>query len=634
MSKTYTFPTLNLISGDYSIFIKTSLGSGTATLTEKYFTDIQITEETDYYGGDLVLPSATFHVENDVDDFFKSNVFTSLSPVDDSTATISVAKNNKVLFIGTIKPETITETSWLMASDDLFGDNKYSFDFTATSIFESLKYKKIQDLRTSMSLGRTRGETLDDQFYPSVVARKLSDIFSAASTLINTQTGVSIDIKIDPLFDYTFITRNDFEINLYQYELNLLNLTEGRLFNAGKISDIYFPIYVEGDLSGILNDSSDFNKTWAGESLRWRVQKTPFQNVFELLFGLIKGIGFIPIFVYNSAVSITINLTSRQSGLKKQMISVLTNNDVPYSLVIRDSIKINCARSNNSYDYQQYSFQLNTFSYDTKFDISLPVSQDVQAFKMCLPTNKKTNLTYITRLGAQRSGKWYSYLTVQNILSGKNLISNGLITPGEDSQLAAWTQVGTWDWDTYRGAQVTLTNSISSIKKDLDAIVSGDYNVLIKFEVFSRVQGTIVYVYFLDEDGNELDSEARVFDSVLAHQTGLDFNILTFSSKKNAKLKSVKIGFYDSTNSAQYAYVNNIQIFNSSDSLPEHLGKITRNNFMQLGTNIKENTCNGIQDDINLCDYQEINSEKYYFKKRTFKLFDNETDFELINYKI
>jgi len=80
MAYTYTFPEQTISAGVLGFEVKMLQGSGSATVTSKYFSsDLSGLNQTDLKGGELASPVWDFTIDDDADNLFQDTIFPSLT---------------------------------------------------------------------------------------------------------------------------------------------------------------------------------------------------------------------------------------------------------------------------------------------------------------------------------------------------------------------------------------------------------------------------------------------------------------------------------------------------------------------------------------------------------------------------
>ncbi len=643
MSKIYTFPTQQVIAGELSFEVRTSYGSGTEAIADKYFSsEVSIVDETEFLGGEIQSQYADFKIDFDKDNLFRDTIFASLSGVvdNDEFVAVKVSLNGAVIFHGNIVPATINIEPFHSDSDGI-ENSKDTISFRCVWVLGLLRYVSAEEVGNAVLVNETyyKELTANDGLGAQMKFVSLISVMKRCLELLNSLYGFTVQMNIETDLPYVFYSKDRIvppnQNNRYVYPSGI---QEDGAVDFARISDDLYAIGVvltkgDGTLGGIFEAiivDSDGNN-----------QQNPnyAETAYNLFVGVLKSFGLYANVSYSGS-TIVVDVKTRVTGTQKNLGEVLSASVVPFSELSRDAVEVSSQISGNAYKKIFDAIGDSTYSavttYDFANDLDMPGGAD--------PLNSVYSLMFP-----------YSnaFMLIRDCGILPNLISNSYF----NTDINGWTvQSGTWVWSAPpAGSQMGAGsmrlalgtgNSENIVTTELPRTV---YDFLIVSAFFYVTNVTINVVssaievdfVFYDEDDNELFTSFGQFElkDLSYPKTAFRNNRTMFKGTCRMPNRTttgiakvgIKIEGVDITGSG-FIYVDRVNCYIDRKGTPELAGALVEDYFANGKLERRAYTVNGARSDIRCGDFIYPNNQKYYVKKNKYSLRNNETEIEVINY--
>jgi len=637
MSKTYTFPAQEVLGGSVVVEVRTSLGSGTSTVTDKYFSDeIEITDETEFLGGELQSQYADFKIDYDKDNLFRDTIFASLTGVvdNDEFVAVKVTKDGATIFHGNIVPSTISITPFYSAEDDIESSRNH-ISFRCIWVLGLLNYITAEDvgnqILTSSAYYKTC--TANDGLGTSMKFVNLISIMKRCLELVNSLYGFTVSINVSNDIPYVFFSKDRSVNPQFNGQYTYPNVTDRGTLDVGNISDSLFGVGVlltkgDGTLGGIFqnvildnDDNEQDNPAYA-------------QTAYNLFTDVLKSFGLYASVTYSGS-TIIIEIKTRVTGSQINISNIISASIVPFSELSRDGVNVSSKLSGNlfnkKFDAVGDSVYSNTVGYDFANDFDFPGGAD--------PVNSVNSLmfSFADRL-----------IMIRDMGVGQNLVSN----PNFDGNINGWTAAsGTWAYNALdmgvRGAgsarlTVASGNSAGELQANLsstifDYLIVSCWFYVTGITISAGVSSLQVVIRFYN-DATLLDIPPVNKELAFPYTDFLNTPVMftaTCRMPGRTKTPITKIGIRivgaDLTGGG-FVYIDAVQCLINRKGTPELAGTLVEDYFANGRLERRKYVVDGARDDIHCGDYALPVSEKLYVKKNKYKLRNNEAEIETINY--
>ena len=649
MSKTYTFPTQQVIGGELSFEVRTSSGSGTEAIADKYFSsEVSVTDETEFLGGELQSQYADFVIDFDKDNLFRDTIFASLSGVvdNDEFVAVKVSLNGAVIFHGNIVPSTIDIQPFHSDADNI-EESKNTISFRCVWVLGLLRYISAEEVGNKIVLSPTvspfipryKEVTANDGLGTQMKFVSLISIMERCLELLNSLYGFTVQMNIETDLPYVFYSKDRIvppqQNDRYVYPPGI---TEDGNVDFARISDDLYGVGVvltkgDGTLGGIFQSvivDSDGNN-----------QENPnyAETAYNLFVGVLKSFGLYANVNY-SGTTIIVDVKTRITGTQKNLTEILSAQVVPFSELSRDAVEVSSKISGNTYKKIFDAVGDSTYSAVTTYDFAnnfdMPGGAD--------PLNSIYSLMFP-----------YSnaFMLIRDCGILPNLISNSHF----NSDISGWTAVsGTWVWSAppvgagMGSGSMRLAlgtgNSVNEVTTPLPRTVF-DYLIVSAFFYVTNVTINLtssaieVDFVFYDADDNELFTTFGQFElkDLSYPKTAFRNNKTMFKGTcrmpNRTSIGVAKVGIriegVDITGSG-FIYVDRVNCYIDRKGTPELVGALVEDYFANGKLERRQYVVNGARSDIRCGDFIYPNNQKYYVKKNKYSLRNNETELEVINY--
>jgi hypothetical protein len=615
VSKVYSFGDYVTPAGTVNVTMTTSTSSGTQTVTQKYFTGIRFTRETDFFGGDIVLGDVEFDIEHDWDNLFHSTILPVVE-VDNQYVTVELKHNAVTKFIGVIHPESIHKKFWYDSGD--FNNPKVTVSFKClfyTKLAQLISVQEVVDRLVSdldyIPIGYT------NYFYRFST---LDQVLGAIFAIVQTNSGISTTIVWNTRM--TVATRNDKQLSdTSPASTELIPLAGGDIKYT---TTAYAPI----TSAGLIIQNSDTGATYTRTG-NFDLTTTPYSSAEDIYKSIIKDLGLVMKFDILSSASAQITITERETGSSKTLSDIIEYSESAINELNVDSVEVKSNISSNTFTQEYAQYSQKKFNHSTMLDINMD--------------GQSKALQVVTQ--GVYSGYLYP-LAVGRITRGDNLLADGeFSTVGEFNN---WTTSGTWAHDTTRSlnpfvpaplgcakgtgaaSEIYIQHEVDSSlqSKDVDRLL---LSFFIQFDTFTGNEH--INIYFLDSSSNVLNSlDVNITNGAL-DTTVMYIDMMisdVYRVRTSGTLKYVRIGIEDANGVS--IYVDGVRLYRASQTIPDHLGAVVCGYFNPSFKTKKTIECHGVQD-VNITDNIEINGQVNYVKRVSIDYMNNKTEIEAINYQ-
>lgn len=661
MSKTYTFPQLNLVSGTFDITIKTSRGSGSTSVSEKYFSSINpLVKETEVFGGSLRHDSVSFSIEHDKDNYFRDTILASFQDAD-GWVDILVQSNGVYEFYGTIDPTTVSAQRFYVD-----GDIHESISFDAHWIIRRLEKSKIEDLEdlfdtvdcfTGQQVIRTivlgvPVYSVSDYAYLFRITYVMDKIFE----LLKTITGLTtVNVAYDSLA-YGAVSKDCFVATTTDVVPDVNNNNAGVSAFIGDKDYVAFEDfllfwkYTNGTKTNTLWDTSD-----DAPDLSFYNR----DNVYEVLVDILKSFGFVLTIDSVTATELNVTIKDRVNGENKDgVVDQLTESErmlltTEYLEAITTTPKANNVNQ-PPYEYFLKANYGSSFSYTTAFKTKGAFTGGDTDYK-----------NYLCAIGTYTVNGVSANIPfgLLDIVSGNRLNSNwdfpdqiGGVPTGWTGGTTGSASIATADHTVDNHTPNTTTSGcvLFTLTADNEAaylqcdVGSVDYEMLIpmwiKFPSTSGISSstTITYAVSIYDSSNTLlvpENSISEYEkgwtlSSINSIGATNWRMMTFRirPKRGEVVKYVRITAVVQLPSGSFTMrLDDISIWRSYQYFHQVLGRKLKEYYTRPNSKLK-NRYSGIYA-VNCGDNISDNGIIYYVKKVAKDFQNNETEIEAINYQ-
>jgi hypothetical protein len=606
----------------------TSTSSGTQTVTQKYFTGIRFTRETDFFGGDIVLGDVEFDIEHDWNNLFHSTIL----PVIDTEGeyvTVELKQNGTTVFLGVIQSESISIKVWNDSGD--FATPKVSVSF------RSILYTRLLEF---MSVQEVYDQIISDSIYYSEMPVGLTTryrvctiqkMFDAIFDRLYTNSGITTNFSISNSIPYLFNTYTDYDVNasspsktenyaLYTGDTKYPAISQRSILEVVIIVSATFDSGVSYSRTGMFDDTT-----------------TPYSDASDIIKSFVKDLGLVLRFDAVSSSELNIVLSERKVGSTKTLSDIITYSESAYSELNKDSLEVRSAISANVYQERYSNYNGAKFQHTVKNDTGL---------------QNNTKGLFLPSIGAV-SGKYYTMM-VGSILRGNNGIVNNLF----QSDISNWTATaGTWSWDASPPVGITPFGALKGLTEatpiQIKADITSEYqtnkvNRLMFgcYIYFESISSVTLDIMFLDDSSLAISTQSYAITNLSSHagkwlylNGGITDRNQTYGQDRGqyitmgwgAYLKYIMLKV-TSNQTGKKVYVAYPFLRKYSDDTIEHCGRVVGGYFSPSNKRKKNIECHGVQD-VNITDNIEINGQVNYVKRVSIDYMNNKTEIEAINYQ-
>jgi hypothetical protein len=606
MAKTlYTFPTQVTNSGSVVVKVYTSGGDGVSVApTEKYFSAIRISEDTEDRGGQIKSYTADISIEDDKDLLFTNTIFPYLYE-DGGYVHVQILIDDRIGYYGAIIPNSITNEAYSIDNDAL-DNKKQSIHFVCGWILESLRNLPMDYIYAHIVANNLYTE-LHAYNVPSMTVRfvTLKDLIDACFTKLNDNYAIVVSF-LQNFQDYQFLTQDSSESYYYFYE--------------GATDPSPFGVAIDDASIFGTNKIGLVAKTVAGTNGFFDVSSDKyFGTAYDFLVGLIKSFGLIPRTFYNdSRYDIVLDLSRRVSGVEAVLSDVTGHREKLFNILSSDKIDVSSNISGNKFEKFNNIHGSQSYNYTTNLDFHNDLDFNGSGY------NSQYSLVV---LGTYNGTLKYLAL-VRECAIGEDIVTNGHF----ETVLSPW-QVGTSNFihsPEYGGvAKTDRADSDQQLVQNLTTANLFYGNAILSCDI--RCDNT---------DGVSVIMEG-VSDGVVVLTKTVQLTLGGFSLLKFwaiyrgiKRIDRVDITIYRASYAPGNYYLDNVKLRRVREGCPELSGRIIQDYFNDKSLTIKEITINGIPPlfKYNISDYFIIEGEKYYIKKCAYDLNAYTTGLEVINY--
>lgn len=619
---TYTFPTQQVLSGSLSFEVKTSVGSGTVVVADKYFSDeVVITNETEFLGGDLQSASATINIDYDKNGFFRGTILPIALTVD-GWVFIKITLEGDILFYGKVEPTTITYTPFY-ATNDALDEQRTSIEFRCIwggELTKLITKKDLADrlLTTAVADGKyvsgTGSYLVDGYTYVT-----LEDIIQQVFYLLNSTYGITYHLSFS-LGEITFYSKGDSALSyLYSFPNYLYY---GNISN-GALGQPLSPCLIHGKVDGVTIATGKPSAVSAESgTLFYDSADSTFINAYDFFVGILKSFGLYCEVTHNSTYDMIVKIGQRVGFDEVNINDVLTSSEIPMSEVSRSKINVTSKLSGNAYVKEFPNIGTSEFSYQLPLDYGNDLdfcggSDPVNSIKsLCMPFGNNT----------------------MELIRYAGLGQNQLVNQTLYSDINGWTvDSGSWVYnDTSHllgmfGARATLDNVFE--QQISQTLTSGfDDGAIFGGRFFSNYANVNVIIRFYS-GANLLQMQSfRIAEigSFLIY-SAIPAGLMRNNPTAKITLVTVSVQPVSAGSGTSYIWMNNMFFQRSRKGTPEFVGLQLEDLFNNAGQIRKNITLNGVQK-IKPSNYFIENGVNFYLKKVEWQLRNHETVIEAINY--
>lgn len=670
MSKTYTFPQLNLVSGTFDITIKTSQGSGSTSVSEKYFSSINpLVKETEVFGGSLRQDSVSFSIEHDKDNYFRDTILASFQDAG-GWVDILVQSNGVYEFYGTIDPTTVSAQRFYVD-----GDIHESISFDAHWILKRLERSKVEDLEALFSAV--------DSITTEPYSFRMQYLFDKIGELLQSVTGLTtVSFTFDLSTQYGAISKNCFIDRYTDSAPRFDDRLVGRIESTGSNEYVYFNdlLFIwkyNGSDTGFVDVKT--NTLWdEGEADGNNAYREPSDqsfynkdNVYEILIDVLKSWGFILTIRSITSTELFAVIKDRVDGDNVDGVLDQLTESSRQLLTTEYLEAITTTPKANNINIPEYEYLLKTnfgssFSYTTAFKTEYIANNGDVVYK---------NQLYYRDADAV-------LVAVRDILEGNRLNTNADITDQLGGVPNGYTSATPTNGATLNCVDHTIDNHtpdtsnsgcvqiVSPVNVSSSVFSSAylqvdcgevDYETLVSFWVKFPSSTGISILTFIDFYIEMYDSSStlivpenslneryvRFGGGTFGTPTGNNIPAKTISvgnwemvsmrirPKRGDVGKYIRLNYKDTgshTASADVTFrIDDISIRRSHQYFHQLLGRKLQRYYTRPNSKLK-NRYSGIYD-VNCGDNLSDNGIVYYVKKVAKDFQNNETEIEAINYQ-
>jgi len=637
MSKVYTFPTQETLSGTMVVQITTSSGSGTETLTDKYFSDeSSIAFDTEFLGGDLLSPYADLTVDYDKNDLFKSTILPDVNS-EDGYALVKISLDGEPKFYGVIEPSTVAKIPFHAENDSQDGQ-KNSITFRIIWVFMLAKRISKSDLANRLlTVAQQNNQyfTSDGNWTSTGYSYvSLRDIINAVLYLMNSNYGFTYTVSFS-LTDVLFFSKGDGSAASTPY--NFPYIANAGIVDFSSFGASVEPSLIHGKISATPSAGS---LTVAAESgtLFYDSNDTTFENAYDFFVGILKSFGMYCKITHSTTVDLIVDIGTRVSGIQVNLSDVLTAEEIPFSELSRSSMDIKSLQSGNSYEKvfnnlgtSQFSAQL---PLDFGNDLDFPGGLDpVNSIKSLVFPIQNVVPNPITGLRQPH------FQLIREIGLGENKLLNSQFTTNLDN----WAAGGTWVWsntDIYEmsggSARVTLNTLVAQEITQTLSVESYDGLIFGGWFKANYDGGTGVTIIIRFYDGaTVISSESFSIDTI--NNWFLIYSVIRAGVvRRNKGVTITKVGVSVNPGVAgtasQYLYMDRTFCYRNRFGTPQLVGMQVEDYFNDGILTRQKHTLNGRNENTMPGNYYLSGLTKFYIKKNKWSFRNYETDIEAINY--
>lgn len=609
MAKTrYNFPTQTINAGAVDVTIYTSGGAGgTVTVSEKYFSSIRITEDTEERGGQIRSYSADITLEDDYNNLFTGTFFPYLYQQGGYVHVI-ISVGGDIRFYGSVIPNSINLTTYY-ATDDALSNRKNSITFKCGWILDLLKGVQMDAVYQSV-IDNNLYETVTGSFGVTTLFAKLTDIFGAAVGLLNTTYGLNVVMFIQANNDLFEFKSADADGNTYTfaYEGPASPSSTGYSIPNGSISGtngVGLVIQSASQVSGYFDPTSD---RYIG-------------SAYDFIVGVFKSFQLYPIVAYDSfnIFDLIVTVAPRTSGSQRVLNNIISHEESLFNILSSDKITVTSQVSGNEYEKINNIYGSQSFSDSTLFDFHNDNDFPGTAFT-------EPNNIYSLMLQGTFNGSYKYIALVRYCVVGQTYLTNGDFA----GNLTGWDVgsssfvYGSSGFDTYAETDKFGSNEIliQTLSDDLDL-----ENYLIGLRIYTSVpsaqSGLTIRLYN--------DSQILASKVTSLPYSGWNNYWLNYDGKIPVNKILIATPYLGVGTLSATVRVANVFLKRNRNGCPEIEGKVVKDYFNNALLTIKKIRLDGVTK-YPIADYVTIDAENYYIKSADYDLNENATELEVINY--
>jgi len=688
MAYTYTFPSQETPAGTLEFQVKVLNGSGSSTLTDKYFSSsFKWIEQADLKGGELASPVAEFVIDDDTDNLFQDTIFPALrqysSFTGDNSVMIIVTLNSNVKFIGVVAPKTIN-IEYYYASNDELEDKKTSITFSCIWIFDFLKAISASTFAT----GTLSGASYSKIFVHNTVTyywSSLYNILRGCCDLLATDFGLTVNLSVDYL-GYHFYTNSYLSDANYGlpsvsaaretfYGFNTFRKENARSFDDLELSQGTNTVGIliganASYVNGVLTIGSFSPMGYMDEE-----EGNYAGSAYDLFVGILNSFALMARFTYVSATELSVSICSRFSGNERPIPSIIEITDEPFSVLAWRGLNITSKITGNSVNKTFLnSLGQDVFQKELMFDFRNNI--ELAGYVMNNPVNSIFSLTSMPNVGTLR--------LIRDLGMGANKLSNSSF----DSDLTGWSAVGgtvgTWAYSATTGKNdeagclklsSIVNGSDHSIKQTISPVlesnlVLGSYwvkvvpltsdaddleiRLFVDFFIGSARYSGLMHTIKGNELSTDIDTGWKLIASnydyryrstnrLRADGTTRDDNNGS-ANRRDSEFGRVKPIPYDSfairiqpvtfASGCAELYFDECKLYDGYLNTPDIVARMIEDNFVSDNlTALRKVKVDGILLETKISDYCLYEGNRYYIQRLSYDVMNNETELEAINYQ-
>lgn len=642
ITTTYTFPTQQIIAGDLSFEVGVCDGNWdvvdspsaySASVSDKYFSsDIKISNETEFLGGDLQSAFCDITIDDDTNDFFSNTILPTALTLR-GFVTIKILLDTDVIFYGAVEPSTINREIYF-SSNDSFDGSKSKLSFRCTWIFNVLK--KVEKSAINAPLASVATDSDKIVYYSTdliptkeiVAGSTIRQIINACLGILNTRYGYTINVSYE-LVNYTMFSKEGADDTVISTEYNYpVHSIGGSGIGMGDIDyvnilDSYLIRYdqILSDLAGFFSSADD-----------------KILTVYDFLSSIIKSLGLVCT-INHTGVDFNIVIGDRVSSGVARIEDIMTAEITPLLGVARSGADISSVTSGNSFKKDFDSIGSSDFSLQTTIDFG----NDYDFCGTDNPVNSVFSLAYPVQnplpvyiSGVNFARPHFALLRYAGV--GENKLSNYNFGDG----LTGWTQSsGSWDVlvspfapffpNTYARVAMGSTDE-KELQQTLSAVLDGrNGSYILSGRFFKSFAGGTVALKlkFYAEDGSLAYYETKTIATTnerLHYAVKVPFNILNISKIGISVTPSIAFTPSD------YFYIRGLQLFDVRKGTPDIVGKTIEQYFNGEYLSNLSISMSGIKRYVLPRSWFYRNGKRYFIKGIELDISENESNATAINY--
>jgi hypothetical protein len=634
---TYTFPTQESPSDTLTFTVVTSNGAGgSIAKSDKYFSDFNPVNDTEFVGGEVQSNSADFVIDDDVDRFFENTIIPNIYEVS-GWVRVTVQLGSTKIFSGNIVAESIRIDSYYADNDALSG-KKASVSFTCRWNIDLLQFIGGDELGAYLASDSEYYTPLptavDQSGGASLKVVTIGNILYGCIKKLGVDYSLTTDLRFDTI-PYTFYSKDSdtsrstnttspYTDSTYAYpptaESRVLGTVDSIGFDRENCPQIIL-MNSSGSLTGYFSRGDD----------------KYIETAYDFFVAAIKDFSLYAKVEQDATYDILVTIGSRTSGEQRSLFGVISEETTPFSELSRSGVDVQSKVSGNSLqitfpnksgesEYKHYT------NYDFHNDYDFPGGET---------PSQIVNSEYSLMTPKISSSGTQCLLLVRDCGIGDNKISNGSF----DSDLSGWDAgASTFAHDTFNMgfgdgcAKATcaeddeqeITYDITTEFDDYFIVSCWVYLKLNSIVISPPAEKGVVKLKLYSGSTLVSSSEKRITYWNYPH---LFYTVWRSDKRLRNTIDKIGISITNTLDaSGNDAYLDNVKMFRSRWGTPEISGYTIADYFNNGNLSRKKITIDGIRLNIKVGDYTLYDGVRYYFKKIAYNIKNNETEIEAINY--